>query len=252
MRAAHVAAFENRSPYVNPYDRKNLNRSFPGDPKGTQTERIAWAISHNIVAKADFLIDMHSGDGAEWLAAFVGVYGGPLASDYPRALAVAEAFGFPNIVRYKMNTQKQIDDGRSLNRQGVAAKIPTILVEIGENGSRNPEHIEAINTGLVNTLKTLDMLPGSSENASLKGAKYFDGTSSVPVKHSGIWYPKYSIGRFVKKNEILGTLKDYHGATLETVKAPTSGFALYGLAGPPVKAGESVMTIAKPVPRFSQ
>ena len=39
---------------------------------------------------ADFVIDVHSGDGAEWLAPFVGVYGGPLASEYGLALRVRD------------------------------------------------------------------------------------------------------------------------------------------------------------------
>jgi predicted deacylase len=30
VRLAHVAAFEQRVPFVNPFDRKNLNRVFPG------------------------------------------------------------------------------------------------------------------------------------------------------------------------------------------------------------------------------
>ena len=153
VRVAHVPAFENRSVYVNPHDRKNLNRSFPGKSNGSQTERIAWAISQQVVAKADFLIDLHSGDGGEWLAPFIGVYGGPLSSDYPQALAVAEAFNFPNVVRYKMNTQKQVDTRRSLNRQGVAAKIPTILVEIGEHGTATPAQVNAMMCGLIGNIK---------------------------------------------------------------------------------------------------
>ena len=32
VRLAHVEAFERRVPYVNPFDRKNLNRVFPGRP----------------------------------------------------------------------------------------------------------------------------------------------------------------------------------------------------------------------------
>ena len=32
VRLAHVEAFEQRVPYVNPFDRKNLNRVFPGRP----------------------------------------------------------------------------------------------------------------------------------------------------------------------------------------------------------------------------
>lgn len=248
VRTAHVAAFENRVPYVNPFDRENLNRAFPGSANGTQSQRIAWAISKQIVAKSDFLMDVHSGDGAEWLASFIGVYGGPLSSDYPKALAVAEAFGLPNIVRYKMKTQRQVDNRRSLNRQGVAQKIPTILVEIGENGSRNPKHIAALTDGFHNSLTVLGMTPNKPIKKLLdESPRYFDGTSSVPVKSAGIWNPVQAQGRVIEKGEVLGQLYDYHGNLIQDVIAPASGFALYGLAGPPVRAGESVMTIAKPI-----
>ncbi len=107
VRVANISGFEGRSPNVNPVDRKNLNRVFPGDPAGTQTERIADLISREVVARSDFLMDVHSGDGAEFLEAFVGVYGGPLATGFPRALAVARGFGFPNIVRYSMEPRNR-------------------------------------------------------------------------------------------------------------------------------------------------
>ncbi|MEM8768143.1 MAG: succinylglutamate desuccinylase/aspartoacylase family protein [Pseudomonadota bacterium] len=243
VNAAHVAAFEQRTPYVNPYDRKNLNRSFPGDPAGTQTDRVAWQLSE-LIARADFVIDVHSGDGAEWLDAFVGVYGGSLATGFEQALAVAQAFGFPNIVRYRMETQAQIDQGRSLNRQAVAAGLPTVLVEIGENGSREEAHVEAIVAGLRRTLGVLAMMP-TSEPAEAT-PRLFDGTASVPVTHSGVWYPQVRRGRDIREGETLGVIRDYWGNVVEEVTAPSSGFALYGLAGPPVQAGESVMTIAKP------
>ena len=51
LRLAHLAAFEQRVPYVNPYDRKNLNRVFPGNPDGTQAERIAWAITTEVIRR---------------------------------------------------------------------------------------------------------------------------------------------------------------------------------------------------------
>lgn len=246
VRVAHVPAFEERSIYVNPYDRKNLNRSFPGKIHGSQTERIAWAISENVVAKADFLIDLHSGDGGEWLSAFVGVYGGPLASNYPLALSVAKGFNFPNIVRYKMNTQQQIDTKRSLNRQGVAEKIPTILVEIGENGSTAAQHINAMLTGLNNSLSLLGVTKNIA-TPSRENVNYFEGTRSVPVAYSGLWFPEDVGGQYIKKGDVLGVLKDYFGHTLSHVTAPSDGFALYGLKGPAIKKGQSIMTIAQPV-----
>lgn len=259
VRLAHVSAFEERSIYVNPYDRKNLNRSFPGKKHGTQTERIAWAISENVVAKADFLIDLHSGDGGEWLAPFVGVYGGPLASNFPLALSVAQAFNFPNIVRYKMNTQQQIDTKRSLNRQGVAEKIPTILVEIGENGSKKNAHVDAMINGLDESLAVLGVTNLNKTKLGVtllattpkpQTTHYFDGTRSVPVDHSGLWFPNDISGKYFKKGDVLGELQDYFGNSLGIVLAPSDGYGLYGLDGPAVKKGQSIMTIATPVAKF--
>ena len=245
VRLAHVPAFEERAIYVNPYDRKNLNRSFPGNIHGSQTERIAHAISTHVVANADFLIDLHSGDGAEWLAPFVGVYGGPLASNYEQALDVANYFGFPNIITYEMKTQHQVDTKRSLNRQGVAANIPTILVEIGENGSKDATQVEAVIEGLNSTLGRLGMLNPKAPAPKLTSQpNYFTGTTSVPVSVTGIWYPRFRVGKDVEKGEVLGEVRDYFGQVIATIRAPASGYALYGLAGLPVKQGESVMTIA--------
>lgn len=248
VRAAHVSAYENRSPYVNPFDRKNLNRSFPGSARGTQTERIAHLLSSVVIPAADFVFDVHSGDGAEWLEAFVGVYGGPLASDYETALGVARSMGFPNIVRYSMNTQQQVDQGRSLNRQAVAQGLPTVLVEVGENGSRDDEHVELIVSGMRNALAYLGLLSGPQSPGKTE-LRYFDGTQSVKVENSGLWNPVRQAGK-VEKGELLGVIRGYQGDTLEKVKAPVSGYAIYGLAGPPVRSGDSVMTIAKPVESF--
>jgi predicted deacylase len=245
VRVAHVAAFEARSPYVNPNDRKNLNRSFPGSPEGSQSERIAHLLSSTLIPTADFVMDVHSGDGAEWLDAFIGVYSGPLSTDYDKALAVAEAFGFPNIVTYAMNTQAQVDRTRSLNRQAVAQGLPTVLVEIGENGSRDERHVEAIVTGVRRALSTLGVMEPQPAAPSVS-PRYFEGTTSVPAAHSGIWEPVTRRGRDVTAGERLGEIRGYDGTILETVLAPVSGFALYGLAGPPVRQGDSVVTIATP------
>ena len=245
VRVAHVPAFEERSPYVNPSDRRNLNRAFPGAADGSQTERIAHVLSTQLIARADFVADLHSGDGAEWLDAFVGIYGGPLASGYEDALAFGRAMGFPNLVRYSMRDQAAIDRGRSLNRQAVAQGLPTVLVEIGENGQRDPAKIDTLVRGLRAGMASLGMLDEALPDAA--PARHFEGEVSVPVEHSGIWHPDRTVGGFVAQGERLGIIRDYAGRTVETVRAPIAGYALYGLAGPPVRAGDSVMAITRPV-----
>lgn len=244
VRLAHVPAFEARSPYVNPFDRKNLNRVFPGRADGTQSERIAHALSTQLIARADFVADLHSGDGAEWLEAFAGVYGGPLASGYDDALAFGRALGLPNLVRYVMNSQRAVDAGRSLNRQAVAEGLPTVLVEIGENGERDPAKVDALVRGLRAGMASLGMLR-EADSVPGPAPRLLEGEVSVPVKHSGLWHPVAAEGRFVTEGEVLGVIRDYAGTEVETVHAPISGRALYGLAGPPVRAGDSVMAISR-------
>lgn len=249
VRIANIAGFEGRSPNVNPIDRKNLNRVFPGNRQGTQTERMADLITREVVARSTFLMDVHSGDGAEFLDPFVGAYGGPLSTDFPVALKVARAFGFPNLVRYSMETKQQIDQGRSLNRQGVAMGKPTILVEIGQNGSREEAHVAAIVTGVESALSTLGMLP---EPAALvpEPVRLFDGTVSVPAAFTGVFHPAKLGPRPVAKGEVLGTIRDYAGHSVQEVVSPVDGYVLYGITGPPVERGDAVVTIAMPTGAF--
>jgi predicted deacylase len=245
VRLANVYAFEERVPYVNPRDRQNLNRVFPGRRDGTQSERIAWALTTEVVRRSDVLVDLHSGDGAEWLEEFVGVYGGPLATRYDTARAVGLAFGLRNVIRYSMETREHVDRGRSVNRQAVAEGKPTVLVEIGENGRRDTSFVEPIVNGVVNALRVLEMLEGEPIPGR-PDTRWFDATTSVNATTTGIFTPVARRGYEVREGMLLGTVRDYAGRVLETIVSPVNGYAMYGLAGPPVKAGESVVTIALP------
>ncbi|NOT45595.1 MAG: succinylglutamate desuccinylase [Acidobacteria bacterium] len=246
VRVAHLPAFEQRVPFVNPFDRKNLNRAFPGRPDGTQTERIAWVLTTEVVRRADAVVELHGGDGAEWMEAFVGAYGGPLAAaQYGQARRMALAFGLRNVVRYTMRTQAQLDQGRSLNRQAVADGKPTVLVEIGENGRRDDAFVAPLVAGLENLLRELRMVPGAS-SPPRADTRWFDDTVGVSAGATGIFTPVATDGRPVRTGDVLGTVHDYRGRLLETLVSPVDGYALYGLTGPPVVAGDSVVTIGIP------
>jgi len=245
VRLAHVAAFEQRVPFVNPFDRKNLNRVFPGRPNGTQAERIAWTLTTEVIRRADLHVELHGGDGAEWLEAFAGAYGGPrAASQYAMSRRMALAFGFRNVVKYSMRTQAEVDQGRSLNRQAVADGKPTVLVEIGENGRRDEPWVSTLVDGLGNLLRELRMVPGAARPAR-PDTRWFDDTVGVSARTTGLFTPVATEGRLVKAGESIGTIHDYAGRLIETVVSPIDGYLLYGITGPPVVDGDSVATIGR-------
>lgn len=67
VQIANVPSFQHRTIYRGPWDQKNLNRVYPGRPDGSASERIAHAITTQVIDQCDCLLDMHSGDGNEAL-----------------------------------------------------------------------------------------------------------------------------------------------------------------------------------------
>jgi uncharacterized protein len=78
------------------------------------------------------------------------------------------------------------------------------------------------------------------------GTRWFDGTAAAMARSTGIFTPVAVRGRMVRKGDPIGTVRDYTGRVLEEIVSPVDGYVMYGLAGPPVRAGESVATIALP------
>src|SRR5437667_11257281 len=67
VHVANMPSFLGRTVYYSPIDGKNLNRVYPGKADGTVSERIAYAITNQIIERADYLVDIHGGDGNESL-----------------------------------------------------------------------------------------------------------------------------------------------------------------------------------------
>src|SRR3982074_2077023 len=67
VHVANMPSFLGRTVYFSPVDGKNLNRVYPGRKDGTVSERIAYAITTEVIEKADYVVDLHCGDGNESL-----------------------------------------------------------------------------------------------------------------------------------------------------------------------------------------
>ena len=67
VHVANMPSFLGRTVYFSPVDQMNLNRVYPGKRDGTVSQRIAYAITTEVIAKSDYLLDLHCGDGNESL-----------------------------------------------------------------------------------------------------------------------------------------------------------------------------------------
>jgi hypothetical protein len=244
VHLANVPAFLGRTVYYSPDDWKNLNRVFPGNPEGTVTERIAHALTHDVIARADYVIDNHSGDANESLRPSYTAYYAETGGDevVERSKQMALAFGLDTIVAFKgdLEPERAIWCGSA----AVARGIPSIDVESGEAGLVEDRRIEPIVDGISSVMRHLEMIDG--EPSPTRNPLIIRERAYVESEHDGIWFPDPLVeaGAFVNQGARLGVLTDFFGNVVLEARAPASGMVLVLLSTPPVNTGETLAVIA--------
>lgn len=84
---------------TSPIDRGNMNRSFPGRPDGTVTEKIADYFQRVLLPMADVVLDFHSGGRTLDFLPFCAAHILPNKSQEAQAFDLVQAFGAPYSVK---------------------------------------------------------------------------------------------------------------------------------------------------------
>lgn len=238
VHIANLPSFVHRTIYRNPWDQKNLNRVYPGKPNGTVTERIAHAITTQIIDKADYLVDMHAGDGNESLRPYT--YWSDLGVDKrvdSLAKLMALAWGNDHII---IDTGRPRDPAASVyttNTANLRGK-PAITTEIGYLGVPDEEMIGRNYRSVVRLLRHLDMLPGPKEYVD--APLWIDRSEVLTSPESGTWHALVRRGETVQKGTPLGRLTDYFGKEIALVRSTMTGVVLYVVGTPAISKGEPV------------
>jgi len=243
VHVANMPSFLGRTIYYSPIDRKNLNRVYPGKPDGTVSERIAYAITNQIIERADYLVDLHAGDGNESLRPYS--YWSPLglnarADSIAREMALA--FGSDHIVV----AARPRDVRASVYTQNTAQLRgkPAITTETGYLGVPVEEMVQRNVDGVFRLLRYLRMVPGDVE--LVRNPLFFDRTEVLRSPATGVWHAKVERGQSVQKGALVGILTDFFGATQAEIRAPFGGIVLYIVATPAMSQGEPLGMIGEP------
>ena len=246
VHIANMPAFSGRTIYMGPNDLKNLNRSFPGDISGTITDRIAYTLRNEVMTRADYLVDIHSGDANESLrpsySAYYGEAGGKEVIEQSRRLAAS--FGLGTIVRFAGSYDSE-EEAIYTSAQAVTLGIPAIDIESGELGNADDKYVDPITNGTLSIMRELDMIPG--EPTPVENPLVISDRSRIYSGHDGIFYadPKVETGDYVTAGARLGIITDYHGNQLEIIRAPASGVLLILFGTPPVNTGDNIVVIGR-------
>jgi hypothetical protein len=245
VHVANLPSFLRRTIYYSPIDGKNLNRVYPGKRDGSVSERIADAITREIIERADYLVDIHAGDGNESLRPYT--YWSPLGLN-PRADSIARemalAWGNDYVV---IDTARPRDPAASVYTQNTAhlRGKPALTTEAGYLGIPAEDMVQRNVQGAFRLLRSLRMLAGDVE--PVPHPLWFDRAEVLRSPGTGIWYPLVERGHAVQKGTVIGVVTDFIGDTLAKIPAPFAGVVLYVVATPAISQGEPLGMVGHPV-----
>lgn len=219
VKVINVPAFERRNGSMGLTDGKNLNREFPGNPEGTEMERLAWAVSHELQPIADYYIDLHSGDDYEQLTSYVYYAGMADEKTVSQSRRMAEQVDVPYMVR------SNVASGGAYN-YAASQGIPSILIERGGMGAWTSEEVRSTRRDVRNILCHLGIYQGKKDYRTYYPLDVTD-ICYQDASRDGLWYPFKKPGDMIREGEILGEVRDYEGGLLELSVAEYDGVILY-------------------------
>jgi predicted deacylase len=212
-------------------DRRDLNRSFPGSPRGSLAARIAHLMMTEVVAKCEVGIDLHTGSDRRTNLPQVRA-----DLDDPKTRALAEAFGAPVMFHARLR------DGslRSAAQEGATV----LLFEAGEAWRFDEWAIEAGVVGVRRVLATLGMTE-PVDDGPVEPALVCRQSGWVRARRSGILELETALGRRVQVGDRLGGLHDSFGKRLSLVRADRAGIVIGHTTAPLVNNGDALVHVAE-------
>jgi len=212
-------------------DRRDLNRSFPGSPKGSLTSRLADTLFREIIRQSDFGLDLHTGGGERTNYPQIRAD----LSD-PRVAELADAFGIPLIVGGG-------GPEGSLRRVATAAGVPTVVYEAGSARRLERPFIQVGIAGILNVLRFLRMMPGETVEPPVR--LRIERTHWVRAQSGGILDLQVELGQPVRRGAPISLNTNPFGRGRSQLKSPYGGLVLGLTQLPLVHSGDPVCHIAR-------
>ena len=240
VHVANMPSFLGRTIYYSPIDGKNLNRVYPGKADGTISDRIADAITREVIARATHVVDLHCGDGNESLRPYSYwiTTGDPKVAQAGRAMALA--FGLDHIV---VDDERPTDPAASIytSNTAITRGKPALTTETGGMAVVDEPSIGMVERGVAGLMKHLGMRPDGP--APVSKPVLLERAVVVRAATTGMFYAEVQKAATVKKGTRLGRMTDFHGKTIEEIFAPADGHILYVVGTPPITKGEPVAAV---------
>jgi predicted deacylase len=224
----NVFGFIHQSRYLP--DRRDLNRSFPGSPRGSLAARLAHIFMSEVVSRCTHGVDLHTASHDR--------------SNHPQIRAdlddletrrCAHAFAAPLTIHARTRDA-------SLRDAAAARGVPVLLYEAGE--AMRFDRL-AIATGVAGVLRLMEALgmvaSGSAESAGpsleIRESRW------IRAARGGIARTELELGQRIRSGDSVAVISDAFGDSSYRIKAPADGIVIGINNNPLVNRGDALVHI---------
>lgn len=236
---------------TSPIDAGNLNRSFPGRPDGSVTERIADYFQRHLLPLADYVLDIHAGGRTLDFVPFAAVHVLPDVEQQARCEAAMRAFGAP----YSMRMLEQDSTGMFDSAVEEAGKV-FVSTELGGGGSATAASVAVAERGIYGLLAHAGVLEREACDDAERARTTTlldmpDSTCYTTSEHSGLLEMWRDLGDVVEEGELLARVHDATrtGAPAIEYRARRGGLLAARHFPGRVQIGDTVAVVADIVER---
>ncbi|SFZ85824.1 hypothetical protein SAMN02983003_2996 [Devosia enhydra] len=231
---------------LSPIDGWDINRCFPGNPRGTFSQMLAHFLDSVILPMADISVDMHTAGHSADSAPSTNMHylADPVMRD--KTMAAAAAFGAP------FNTVfAGVDEGATFTSCVERRGIISLGTELGGWGRVNIEGVRIGRRGIDNILKHMGVIEGEPDTVQRDGStttrhmQVRDPSAYVFAPRTGLFEPTHDVGQDVEAGEIAGWLhfvEDVDTPPIE-LRYAKSGVLWMGAGPGRVTRGDSVSVV---------
>ncbi len=192
---------------LSPVDNRDMNRCFPGNPKGTFSEMLAHFLDGYVLPLADISVDLHTAGHSCDSVPSTNMHYLPDAKKRDETMNAASAFGAPyNAVFWG------VDEGATFTSCVERRGIISLGTELGGWGRVNIEGVRIGIRGIDNILKHMGVIEGKPDTSQRDGSA---GTRHMMVRDpkaysfapaAGLFEPTNVVGETVRAGDPAGWL----------------------------------------------
>ena len=235
---------------TSPLDGVNMNRAFPGNPRGTISYRVAHFVKKFVFPLGRVVVDIHSGGKEGAFPICASFHPIPDRAQRSETAMASRLFDTPFVFIYAST----MASGLLTDEAEAEGKI-TLGGEFGGGETTSRIGVRHAYEGMLNVLRHYGLLDGEIRKIRGAGApppqlvKADELECYVPCPRDGVWEPLVELGARVEAGELIGRLHDFsdHGEPALAIQARRAGhLAMMHLSARPSK-GQTLYVVAEAV-----